>query len=137
MLSPATPLMSAWMAALLGAYFLAGGIGVLIRGTLWTELIADFEASPALVVISGAIAFTVGALIVSVHNVWSDPVAMIVSATGWLALAEGLVLIAAPRLWLRLARPMMRYSRIWGFFMLILGAFLLSALIAWPLAPSV
>lgn len=136
MLVSATPLMTVWLSVLLGAYLLAGGIGILMRGDRWTEMIADFERSPGLVMIAGAIAFAVGAAIVSLHNVWSDPAAIIVSAVGWMALVEGLVLIAAPDLWLRFARPIMRYSRIWGVIMLVLGAFLLSAAIAWPLAPS-
>ena len=136
MIAPVTPWMTVWLSALLGAYLLAGGIGILMRGDRWTEMIEDFERSPGLVMIAGAIAFTVGAAIVSLHNVWSDPAAIIVSAVGWMALAEGLALIAAPDVWLRFARPIMRYSRVWGVIMLLLGAFLLSAAVAWPLAPS-
>jgi hypothetical protein len=136
LIAPASPSITLWLSVLLGAYFLAGGMAALMRGGLWSEMIADFERSPGLVMISGAIAFAIGSLIVSVHNQWTSPAAVIVSATGWMALAEGLSLIAVPQLWLRLARPMMRYARAWGVVMLVLGAFLLSSAIAWPFLPS-
>jgi len=136
LIAPASPSITLWLSVLLGAYLLAGGMAALLRGELWAELIADFERSPALVMISGAIAFAVGSLIVSVHNEWTSPAAAIVSATGWIALAEGLTLIAAPQLWLSLARPMMRYARPSGVAMLVVGAFLLSSAIARPLVPS-
>jgi hypothetical protein len=137
LIAPASPSITLWLSVLLGAYLLAGGMAALLRGGLWLEMIAEFERSPGLVMISGAIAFAVGSLIVSVHNQWTSPGAFIVSATGWMALAEGLTLIAAPQLWLRLARPVMRNARIWGFVMLVLGAFLLSSAITRPLVHSV
>ena len=136
MIAPASPSITLWLSVLLGAYLLAGGMAAWLRGGLWAEMIADFERSPALVMVCGAIAFAVGATIVSVHNQWTSPAAVIVSATGWLALAEGLTLIAAPQLWLRLARPMMAYSRAWSVAMLLLGAFLLSSAVARPFLPS-
>ena len=125
MIAP-TPQLTAWLSVLLGAYLIAGGFGALLRGEIWPELVGDFERSPALVAVTGAVAFVVGALIVSVHNAWNSLPAIIVSAAGWMAVAEGLALLAVPELWLRMARPMIRGSRIWGVFMLLLGAYLLS-----------
>jgi hypothetical protein len=136
LIAPASPSITLWLSVLLGAWLLAGGMAALLRGGLWREMIADFERSPGLVMISGAIAFAVGSLIVSVHNQWTSPAAVIVSATGWMALAEGLTLIAAPQLWLRLARPMMRHVRAWAVVMLVFGAFLLSSAIARPFVPA-
>jgi hypothetical protein len=136
LIADAPPSITLWLSILLGAYLIAGGIGALLRGDLWPEMIGEFERSPALVAVTGAVAFSVGAIIVSIHNVWTDPAAIIVSAAGWMAIAEGLVLLAVPSLWLRLALPMMRASKVWGAGMLLLGAFLLSSALVQPLAPT-
>ena len=125
MIAPSAQL-TAWLSVLLGAYLIAGGLGALLRGELWPEIIAEFERSPALVTVTGAIAFAVGALIVTVHNGWNSLPAILVSAAGWMAVAEGLALVAVPDLWLRLARPMMRSARVLGVVLLIIGAYLLS-----------
>ena len=132
----ATPQVTSWLSVLVGAYMLAGGIGALVRGNLWPEIVAEFESSPALVAVTGAVAFALGAIIVTVHNVWTSPAAIIVSLAGWAAVFEGLSLLAVPQLWLRLARPLMRASRAWGIFMLLLGAFLVSSALVGPLNPS-
>ena len=136
MLAAASPATTLWLSVLLGAWLIAGGIGALVRSDLWPEMIAEFERSPALMAVTGAVAFLVGGLIVSIHNVWTDPAAILVSAAGWTAVAEGLILIAAPALWLRLARTLAGSARIWGIVMLLLGAFLLSSAVTRPLAPS-
>jgi uncharacterized protein YjeT (DUF2065 family) len=132
----ATPQVTSWLSLLIGAYMLAGGVGALVRGNLWPEIVAEFESSPALVAVTGAVAFAVGAIIVTVHNVWTSPAAIIVSLAGWAAVFEGLSLLAIPQLWLRLARPLMRASKAWGIFMLLLGAFLVSSALVGPLNPS-
>ena len=133
MIAPAGPATTLWLSVLLGAYLVAGGMGAMLRGDDWPEMVAEFERSPALVAISGAVAFAIGALIVSIHNVWTDPAAIIVSAAGWIAIAEGLVLLAIPDLWRRLARALMGSARLWGIAMLVIGAFLLSSAVARPL----
>ena len=133
-MSEANPQLTNWLSILLGLYLLAGGIGAFVRGNLWPEIVAEFERSPALVAVTGAVAFTVGAIIVSFHNVWTSPAAIIVSIAGWMAVLEGLTLLAVPQAWLGLARPMMKANKLWGVLMILLGAFLLSsALVSSPL----
>lgn len=127
---------TAWLSILLGTYLLAGGFGAVLRGHLWTEIIDEFDRSPGLVAVTGVVAFVVGALVVTVHNVWTSPAAILVSAAGWIACAEGLALLAVPRLWLHYARPMIAAPRIWGTVMIVIGAYLLSAgLIPGPAVP--
>jgi uncharacterized protein YjeT (DUF2065 family) len=131
---PATS--TAWLAILLGTYLLAGGFGAILRGHLWAEIIDEFDRSPGLVAVTGVVAFVVGALVVTVHNVWNSPAAILVSAAGWIACAEGLSLLTVPQLWLRFARPMIAAPRIWGAVMIVLGAYLLAAaLISGPAVP--
>ena len=135
MIAPASASITLWLSVLLGAYLVAGGLGALLYGDAWPEIVAEFERSPALVAVTGAVAFAVGAIIVSVHNVWTRPAAIIVSAAGWIAVIEGLTLVAAPKVWLRLARSLMRAYRVWGIVMLLVGAFLLSTAFVSPLNP--
>jgi len=127
---------TAWLSILLGTYLLAGGFGAVLRGPLWSEIIDEFDRSPGLVAVTGAVAFVVGALVVTVHNVWTSPAAILVSAAGWIACAEGLSLLAVPQLWMRYARPMIAAPRVWGTVMVVIGAYLLAAgLISGPAVP--
>jgi uncharacterized protein YjeT (DUF2065 family) len=127
---------TAWFSVLLGLYLVAGGIGAILRGHLWAEIIDEFDRSPGLVAVTGVVAFVVGAIVVTVHNVWTSPAAILVSAAGWIACAEGLSLLAVPQLWLHYARPMIAAPRVWGAVMIVLGAYLLATgLIPGPVTP--
>jgi uncharacterized protein YjeT (DUF2065 family) len=135
LIASAGPMTTLWLSVLLGAYLVAGGIVALTRGELWPEMLAEIGGSPAILAIAGAFACGIGALIVSIHNVWTDAAAIMVSAAGWIALAEGLVLLARPELWLRLARALIA-SRAWGVSTLLVGAFLLSSALVRPINPA-
>ena len=124
-----------WLSVLLGFYLVGGGIAALLRGELWPDIIAELGRSPGLVAVTGAFSCAVGAFIVSIHNVWTDPAAILVSAAGWIALAEGLALLSRPDLWVRLARRLIA-TRAWGVSTLLVGAFLLSSALVRPLNPS-
>ena len=89
---------------LIGVYELAAGIAGLTGKLDWTGLIDEFERSPGLTFVTGFAAFAVGAAINLAHHHWTDPLAVIVSAIGWIALIEGVALIACPR-------PLLRFSR--------------------------
>jgi uncharacterized protein YjeT (DUF2065 family) len=116
---------TAWLSLLLGVYLIAGAIGAWVRGERWRELIDDFHRSPALVAVTGAVAFTVGAVIVSIHNVWTDLAAIVVTLCGWIAVLEGLTLLAFPEFYLRIARPMIGMPRAWATAMGVVGLFLI------------
>lgn len=115
------------LAQLLGTYLIAGGIGGFVYGHLWQHMLDDLQRSPALVLIAGAFAFAVGGAIVAVHNLWTDPVAIVVTLFGWVSLIEGFAILAFHDVWLRLVRPMIGRPRIWAAATLLLGAFLFVA----------
>jgi uncharacterized membrane protein len=85
------------IAALLGLYMIAGGVGMLTDRDVWSRVIRDIAASPALGYIAGILAFAIGAAIVAVHNRWGTPLEIIVSLIGWAALAEGVLMLALRR----------------------------------------
>ena len=89
---------------LIGVYELAAGVAGLTGRIDWPSLLDEFERSPALTFVTGFMAFAIGGTLILVHCLWTDPLAVIVSLIGWIALAEGLLLMVMPG-------PLMAFSR--------------------------
>lgn len=115
------------LAKAFGVYMIAGGLSGLLSRARWAGIIDEFNARPGLTYISGVFVFALGAVIVMAHNIWTDPLAMLVSLIGWVAAAEGLILIAYPGPLLRWAISFVRPGAVTAFavFTIILGAVLL------------
>jgi len=81
------------LAPVVGAYLILSALGVLLGRAGFVD---DLRDHPAVLHAVGALAFLVGAGIVSFHRDWSSPADATVSLTGcWWAL-EGAGLLAAP-----------------------------------------
>ncbi|MEP3050771.1 MAG: DUF2065 domain-containing protein [Erythrobacter sp.] len=115
------------LAALIGAYMVAAGIGGVIAPKLWLSMFDDFRAHPGLTYLAAVLTFTIGAILVSLHHHWSDPLASLVSLFGWAALIEGLIALAAPQLLLRMADVMLKFVRVFAAITALFGALLLFA----------
>ena len=89
---------------LIGVYEFAAGIAGLTRRISWLAILDEFDRSPALTLITGFMAFAVGAAINLGHHHWTDPLAIIVSLIGWIAMIEGVMLMVCPG-------PLLRFSR--------------------------
>ena len=89
---------------LIGVYELAAGIAGLTGGIDWPKMLDEFERSPALTFVTGFAAFAVGAAINLAHHHFTDLLAIIVSAVGWIVLVEGVAMMACPK-------PLLRFSR--------------------------
>lgn len=89
------------IAAFLGLYMLAGGLGLLAERGVWSRVIQGIADSPALGYLTGIIVFVVGAAIVAVHNRWGTPLEIIVSLIGWAGLVEGVLMLAMRRPFIR------------------------------------
>jgi len=118
------------IAALTGLYMLAGGVGMLTDREVWSRVIRDIAASPALGYMAGILAFAIGAAIVAVHNRWVTPLEIVVSVIGWAALIEGVLMLALRRpfigLFARLA-PSASAGRIIAGLVAVAGAVLVYA----------
>ncbi len=118
------------IAAMIGLYMLAGGVGMLTDRDLWSRVIKEFAASPALGYLAGILAFAIGAAIVAAHNRWGTPLEIVVSLIGWAALVEGVLMLALRRPFLgffaRLA-PSASAARIIAGLIVAAGAVLLYA----------
>ena len=87
----------AWIALFLGLYILAACVSELRAPDGWAQMLASFEASPALTFVTGVFTFTLGAVIYLVTP-WNaeDWLSIVVSVIGGVAIAKGLFFIAAP-----------------------------------------
>lgn len=82
------------LAALLGLYFIAAGIGFLRDRSVVATMFQGLKTQPMLGYLGGLIAFSIGGAMVAVHNDWSTWLASFVSLVGWAALIEGVLLLA-------------------------------------------
>ncbi len=90
--------------------------------------IADFERSPGLTFLGALVGIILGLFLITLHSVWMDLSSILVSLLGWVALVKGVLLLAAPEGFLKLASAMSTPGRvrIWGVVALILGAIYLA-----------
>ena len=115
-----------WIATAVGAYMLAAGLGGAIERSRWSEIIRELRHSPGLTFLAGVVTFSLGAVIVMVHNDWSSVLSGFVSLMGWAAVIEGLILLAFPKLLLDLSERLMTPYLVNAFiaFAIVLGGLL-------------
>ena len=112
----------------------AYGIGVIIVALAallmparMAVVFADFERSPALAFLSALFAIVLGLVMIVLHSLWTDLSAVLVSLLGWVVLAKGILLLAAPEGLLKIAGAVSpSVVRLWGIIALILGAIYLA-----------
>ena len=107
---------SAWIALFVGLYLLAAGAGELRGPNGWWMMLKEYERSPALRFLTGFVALALGAAIYLV-NPWmpGDWLSIAVSVLGGIAVAEGLLILAAGERFLHAARAVIgRSGRVWG-----------------------
>lgn len=81
----------------LGLYILVAAGGALLNRQMIPQIAQDLRDREGLRFLSGLYVFTLGALIVSLHNLWSTPIQVFASLVGWVALVEGALLFVAGR----------------------------------------
>ena len=125
------------IAGLLGPSLIALAASLLINLGSMSALIEGVAHDPALVLVSGVLAFVAGLAIVRVHNHWAADWAVLVTIFGWLMLIGGLVRMLFP---VRLAAMAATLSQSTGLIVgeavvfLVIGAFL--SYRAYSVAPS-
>ncbi len=116
------------LATVFGVYMLAGGFGLVVN-TGWAErILEDFESSPAMSYLAGAIITLAGTALVLTHNIWSGWPDIMVTLIGWGAAIEGVIMLIAPQALLAFAKklsPNKTFMRAFGLFTMMLGAALI------------
>ena len=115
------------LAEAIGLYMIIVGIGGLVSPSRWRAMMDDLDRSPGLVMALGFPVFVVGAALVLIHSIWTDPLAVIVSLIGYVALFEGALLLATPAPLLRIGRLAVRFTRLWAGISILLGILLFLA----------
>lgn len=113
-----------------GLFIIAAGLCGLFAPDRWRLVIEDFRSSPALTYLSAALVLGLGIALVMAHNLWTDPLAVLVSMFGWISLIEGALLMAVPDAFLRLAGATVSThgrTRAWAVLALVFGVALLAA----------
>ena len=96
---------------LIGLYELTAGLAGLTRRLDWQAMTDEFERSTALSFVTGFMVFAIGGVMIMNHHHWTDPLAIIVSAVGWIALVEGIVMMLFAKPLLIFFRPLIRQQR--------------------------
>jgi uncharacterized protein YjeT (DUF2065 family) len=91
------------LALFIGLYLVAGGIALIREPDFYRQALVGLRDDAVAGFVTGLVAFVIGAVIVSLHNTWDTVLAAFVSLIGWVALVEGLALIAVRRDFLDLA----------------------------------
>jgi hypothetical protein len=116
-----------WLAMALGAFALAAGIGAVVEPGRMPAIVAEMEDRPGLTFALGTLAFLAGTVILFAHHILYDPLSCVVTGIAVCAVAEGLALIAAPRIVFAMTRPSLLAGRPWTIFMIVLGLILFLA----------
>jgi uncharacterized protein YjeT (DUF2065 family) len=116
------------LAIAIGVYVTAVGIGELVDPNRWRTMFTQIENSAAITQAVGFATFAVGTAIILVHTLWTDALAVAVTLIGWIALAEGVLMLAIPALLFRIFRPLLAGSlRPLAIVTILIGLLLLSA----------
>ncbi|MGE3278502.1 MAG: hypothetical protein AB7J40_01720 [Candidatus Altimarinota bacterium] len=84
------------LAKIIGPLYLVVGLGLYLDRSFYQKMYQEFMKSPALMYMGGLMALIIGALIVSVHNVWRFNWSFLITLIGWLGVLKGVGLIAFP-----------------------------------------
>ena len=118
------------LAKAFGVYVLVTGLSGLAMPQRWKAVMEDYQRVPGLTYLTAVIVLGVGLALVMIHSLWTDPLAIIVSLVGWIALVEGVALAAFPDGLLKLGLATVATpgrTRAWAIFAVIVGALLLAA----------
>ena len=105
----------------LGLYLLAIGAGALLAPDRWQKLIEEKEASPGLTLLMGVVTFAIGVAMLGVHHGLHDPLAIAVTAIAAIAVVEGMLILAVPRVMFRIGSPFFLHPRGWAAVTILVG----------------
>lgn len=122
------------LARILGGYMLIMGVGLLVHRRMGADLLDRLRDDFALTFTMGLLALIMGLVIVSIHNVWSGPLAILITVIGWLAVAEGAAIVLLRRRYITMVSPLVHgglAGLIWGAVSALVGLWLLWAGLAY------
>ncbi len=88
----------------LGIFFLAAGLGVLINLNFYQKLLEDFIQSTSVIYLYGSLSLFLGYMLVTFHNIWEGGWAVLITIIGWIALTKGLLTLVLPNVQIKIAK---------------------------------
>jgi len=85
-----------FIARLIGPLFIVLGIGIFLNQSIYTDMIGQAVLVPALIYLSGLLAFTAGVAMLNGHHAWTADWRVIVTVLGWIMVIAGIVRIVLP-----------------------------------------
>ena len=92
-------------ARVVGPYLVVIAIAAALRAPEMKKMLWIYEGNPLWPWVTGAFILLLGLITVALHPYWRGLPAVLVSVTGWLMAAEGLMLVAFPRGYFEIANP--------------------------------
>ncbi len=80
----------------LGIFFLVSGIAMVVSSKATAGAIEESVAHKGIMFMWGVVALLVGAVIVTLNNIWTAGLPLFVTILGWLALIKGVFIMLAP-----------------------------------------
>ena len=115
--------LSILIAKIIAVIYTATGVAVII-GTINLKTITEnYQNSPALTFMSGAIATIAGIVLLHYHNVWVSNWRVIITLFIWMFFIGGILAILFPKA-MFYSKKMILHSRYWGICMLLFGLLL-------------
>ena len=93
-------------------FYIIVGIGILINLGFYKKLFEDFIENAAVLYLGGAMALTIGYLILAFHNTWTKDLSVIITIFGWLALIKGIVILIRPKVMIALSKAILKNESI-------------------------
>jgi hypothetical protein len=118
------------LARILGGYMAITGVALLIHRDMAKELLERLKTDFPLTFTMAILALVMGLVIVSIHNVWTGPVSIVISLIGWLAVIEGFGIMVLRQRYIALVAPLVRPAwavTAWSVATVLLGLWLLWA----------
>ena len=112
--------LSILLAKILSLIYITSGIAVLIGTVKISDLVNEFEKSPALTFVSGCIGIIAGMILVIYHNIWIKNWTVLITIISWIMLIGGVIVVIIPKS-LSFMSGLIKDTRLWGVFMILFG----------------
>ncbi|MDH3324646.1 MAG: hypothetical protein OEL89_03345 [Candidatus Peregrinibacteria bacterium] len=105
--------------------YVAIGFGIIINLETYKKIFANFVDSKSTTFITGLLSMVVGFLIMIFHNTWTSDLTVIITIMGWLAFTKGALVVLMPNVFTIMVKTVSK-SKTWllteGIVALLLGA---------------
>lgn len=100
---------SIFLAKAFGLYLIIISASMMLNVKRMKSIIADYFASPALLLLGGAIALILGILLILTHNIWKLDWRLIITLLAWLTFIKGFMYVVFP---LQTSKMMAKFTQV-------------------------